>query len=182
MTKWINLLCFGPKHVLKIMSSYFSHKVSYTYNSTLKHDDWKLNWYLIAILPHFFLDFICFKGQVTEKWRERERERELSILPSAGLLPKWPQWPALSQAKARDQQLHPRLPWGWQGSDNLTYLLLLSQVHQQGSGSEAEKQTLYLAVSYMGCWPCNCRLSMLHHKANQCIQIVRIILQIEEIW
>lgn len=58
--------------------------------------------------------------------KDRTRGRDVQ---SAGLLPKWPKWPDLVQAKVRAWERQPGLPCGWQEPKHLDHFLQLSQVH-----------------------------------------------------
>lgn len=60
-----------------------------------------------------------------------EKERDL---PPAGSLPRWQQQPGLDQTKGKIQELHPRLPCGWQVPKHPNYLPVLCPSHQQGPG------------------------------------------------
>lgn len=48
---------------------------------------------------------------------------------TAGLLPKWLQCLGLVQIKDKIPELCLGLPFGWQGSKDLGYVLLFSQAH-----------------------------------------------------
>ena len=48
------------------------------------------------------------KSRFTETRRKRGKD-----LPSAGSVPKWPQWPKLSRYKARSQEFLPVFQWGY---------------------------------------------------------------------
>lgn len=50
----------------------------------------------------------------TERDTQRERRRE-RYLSSDGSLPKWLQQPGLQQSEVRKQEMHPGLPYRWQG-------------------------------------------------------------------
>lgn len=66
------------------------------------------------------------------------------------LFSKWSQWPGLGQAEARSLALDSDFSCGWQGPRGLGHLLLIPQLHQQGTGPEVEHLGLELNFN-MGC-------------------------------
>ena len=69
---------------------------------------------------------------------ETNREGDL---PSTGPFLKWPQQPDLAESEARNQELHPGLSCGWQGSKHWD-----PEAHSQGAGSEVEQAGLELVL------------------------------------
>lgn len=49
--------------------------------------------------------------------------------PSASSPPRWSYHPRMGQAEARNPELHPGLPQGWQGPKLLGHSSLPSQIH-----------------------------------------------------
>lgn len=79
----------------------------------------------------------------------------------SGSLPKWFQWLAPGQAEARDQRVLLDFPWGHTGP-NLSYPLLLSQVHSQRVGLEMEQ----LGLDFTPMWDVDAMGSSFIHGAT----------------
>lgn len=65
----------------------------------------------------------------------------------------------LCQTQARSQELPLGLLCGWQGPKHSGHL---SQVHQEGAGSEME----LLGLAHMGCWIAGGGFYHLHHHSG----------------
>lgn len=88
----------------------------------------------------FFLKtylFLYFKGRASETRRERERKQDLSLSDS---LPKWLKYPFIA---GPDGHQDPGTPPWFPMRVAEGHLLLLYQIHQQGTGSEAGQLGLH---------------------------------------
>lgn len=79
--------------------------------------------------------------------RETDRETERALPPLCCPLPRWPQWPALSKAEARNQQLHLGFPNWVAGDKHSGHLSWLFPGHEQAAGSEVEQLELEPAIT-----------------------------------
>ncbi|XP_051700986.2 hepatocyte nuclear factor 4-alpha isoform X2 [Oryctolagus cuniculus] len=95
-------------------------------------------------------------GGVTERERGRDREIERERdLPSAGSLPKWPQWPGLCQAEVRSQELLPGLPGSSSDAPHAHHPLHphLMQEHMGTNVIVANTMPTHLSNGQMCEWP-----------------------------
>lgn len=98
----------------------------------------------------FFFSFkIYFLVRQSYRKRGETGERE-GDLHSAGLFPRWLQHPWLCQTENRRQELHPGLPWGWQGPEPKDHLPLVFPGHEQGAVGIGAAGTR--AGTRIGCW------------------------------
>lgn len=132
----------------KQLQSEEAHKhltASFYFPAVLLHafilNDLKTEMFIHANTIDFFK--ICLNRRLSKSAKSRDRQRRSS---QCWFTPHSLQQAGQGQGKANTKEAHLNLPHGWQGRKQMGHLLLLSQVHCQGAGSETEHLVLQLIL------------------------------------